>query len=82
MAVILSAQTTDKQVNRITPPLFKKVREPQDMLALELDEIMEYLKYVNYYRNKSKFVYGCAIKLVEEFDGIIPNDLTTLMTFP
>jgi endonuclease III len=82
IAVILSAQTTDKQVNKITPPLFAKVKEPKDMLMLELDEIMEHVKFINYYRNKSRFIYGCAKKLVEEFDSTIPNDLKTLMTFP
>ena len=55
-AIILSAQTTDKQVNRITPPFFEKVREPKDVLPIELVEIEQYLKYVNFYRNKSRFI--------------------------
>lgn len=55
-AVILSAQTTDKQVNKITPPFFQKVRESKDVINLSLEEIMEDLKYVNFFRNKSRFI--------------------------
>lgn len=82
IAVILSAQTTDKQVNRVTPPLFRLVREPKDLLEIEMDEVFGVLKYINYFRNKTKFIYGCARKLVDEFDQVIPNDLVTLMSFP
>lgn len=82
IAVILSAQTTDKQVNRITPPLFRLVKEPKDLLEIEMDEALDMLKYINYFRNKTKFIYGCASKLVDEFEQVIPNDLVTLMTFP
>jgi endonuclease III len=55
-AVILSAQTTDKQVNKITPQFFAKIRESKDIVEFELDEIMKDLKYVNFYRNKSRFI--------------------------
>jgi len=55
-AVILSAQTTDKQVNKITPPFFAKVREAKDVKEISLEEIMEDLKYVNFFRNKSRFI--------------------------
>jgi endonuclease III len=56
MAVILSAQTTDKQVNRITPPLFARIREATDILSMELEEIESHVKYVNFYRNKARFI--------------------------
>lgn len=56
IAVILSAQTTDRQVNRITPPLFTRIREPKDVLDVSLEEIESHVKYVNYYRNKAKFI--------------------------
>lgn len=55
-AVILSAQTTDRQVNKITPNFFARVREPRDVIDIPLDEIEEYLKYVNFFRNKSRFI--------------------------
>jgi endonuclease-3 len=55
-AVILSAQTTDKQVNRITPPFFTRVREARDVINMPIEEIEEHLKYVNFFRNKSRFI--------------------------
>lgn len=82
VAVMLSAQTTDKQVNKITPPFFMRVKEAKDMEAMELPEVEEYFKYVNYYRNKSKHIKLTAEKLAREFGGIIPNDLKVLQTFP
>lgn len=81
-AVILSAQTTDKQVNRITPPFFKKVRVAQDILSLSLEEIESDLKYVNFYKNKSRFIQQTGRILAEKYDGTIPNDLVLLQTFP
>ena len=82
MAVILSAQTTDKQVNRITPPFFKKVREPKDVVHMDLDEIMSDLKYVNFFRNKSRFIKETGTILASKYDGNIPDDLVLLQTFP
>jgi len=82
VAVILSAQTTDKQVNRITPPFFARIREPKDMMNISLDEVMEDLKYVNFFRNKSRFIKETGTLLATKYDGIIPDDLTLLQTFP
>lgn len=82
IAVILSAQTTDKQVNRTTKPLFERVREPEDLLKFSPEEIERYVRSVNFYRNKARFIRGCAEKLVKEFAGVIPNDLRVLQTFP
>lgn len=81
-AVILSAQTTDKQVNRITPPFFKKVKEARDVIDMELDEIMEDLKYVNFFRNKSRFIKETGTIIAEKYNGIIPDDLALIQTFP
>lgn len=81
-AVILSAQTTDKQVNRITPPFFAKVREAKDVMNISLEEIEEMLKYVNFFRNKSRFIKETGKILATEYGGIIPNDLTLLQTLP
>ncbi len=81
-AVILSAQTTDKQVNRITPPFFAKVREAKDVRELDQEWIEEQLKYVNFFRNKSRFIKETGVILSEQFGGIIPNDLKIMQTFP
>jgi endonuclease III len=81
-AVILSAQTTDKQVNRITPPFFRKVREASDVISLSLEEIESDLKYVNFFRNKSRFIKETGTILAEKYDSILPNDLKLIQTFP
>ncbi len=81
-AVILSAQTTDKQVNRITPPFFEKIKDAHDVMNFPLEEIEEYLKYVNFYRNKSRFIKETGTIIATKYDGIIPNDLTLIQTFP
>lgn len=82
IAVILSAQTTDKQVNKITPPLFEIIKEPKDVLNISLEQIESYTKYVNFFRNKSKFIKETGTILALDYDGIIPNDLKLLQTFP
>lgn len=82
IAVILSAQTTDKQVNRITPPFFSLISEPKDIIDISLDEIMEHLKYVNFFRNKSRFIKETGTLLATKYQGVIPDDLKLLQTFP
>jgi endonuclease-3 len=82
IAVILSAQTTDKQVNRITPPLFTRVRECHDILDISIEEIERYTRFVNFYHNKSRFIKETGTILAEKHDGIIPNDIVTLRKMP
>ena len=67
IAVILSAQTTDKQVNKTTPSFFQKVREPKDVIGLEISEIESQLKSVNFYRNKCRFILESGKMLVRNF---------------
>ncbi len=81
-AVILSAQTTDKQVNKVTPPFFEKVREAQDVMNLSQETIENDLKYVNFFRNKSRFIKETGTILAESYHGILPNDLSLIQTFP
>lgn len=81
-AVILSAQTTDKQVNRITPPFFRVVREASDVIDISLEDIEEHLRYVNFFRNKSRFIKETGTILASEYDRILPNDLKLIQTFP
>lgn len=80
--MILSAQTTDKQVNKVTPPFFAKVREARDVITLSQEEIEYDLKYVNFFRNKSRFIKETGSLLAEKYGGIIPNDLHLIQTFP
>jgi endonuclease-3 len=81
-SVILSAQSTDKQVNKITPPFFAKVRDSKDVVDMPLADIENHLRYVNYFRNKSRFIKETGTILAKKYGGVIPNDLILLQTFP
>lgn len=81
-AVILSAQTTDRQVNRITPPFFSRIREARDVINMPLEEIEEHLKYVNFFRNKSRFIKQTGTILATYYEWVLPNDLKLIQTFP
>lgn len=82
VAVILSAQCTDKRVNIITPPLFEAFPTPEAMAKASVEEIFEYIKSCSYPNNKSKSLSGMARRLVEEFGGEVPSDLDALMSLP
>jgi len=82
VATILAAQCTDKRINMITPALFERFPTPQAMAEVEIPEIYEYIKSVSYPNNKAKNLSGMAKKLVEEFGGVVPDDLEKLQTLP
>lgn len=82
VAVILSAQCTDKRVNMITPALFEAYPTPQALATATTDEIFQYIKSCSYPNNKSKSLSGMAKKLVEEFGGEVPSDIDSLMSLP
>lgn len=82
VAVILSAQCTDKRVNMITPPLLKAFPSPQVMAEAQPEEIYEYIKSCSYPNNKAKHLVGMARTLIEEFDGHVPDDVKNLQKLP
>lgn len=82
VAVILSAQCTDKRVNIITPPLFNDFPEPVVMAASTPDVIFNYIKSCTYPNNKAKSLVNMAQMLVDRFDGKVPSDLESLLTIP
>lgn len=82
VAVILSAQCTDKRVNLITPPLFEAYPTPQALAAASVEEIFDYIKSCSYPNNKSRSLSGMAKKLVEDFGGEVPSDLDSLTSLP
>lgn len=82
IAVILSAQCTDKRINMITPALFKAYPTPEAMAESSPDEIYEYIKSVSYPNNKAKNLYGMALKLVKDFNGVVPDTLDKLESIP
>ena len=82
IAVILSAQCTDKRVNQITPALFEAFPTP-DVLAVSTPEVVfEYIRSVSYPNNKSKHLVGMAQKLVSEFNSEVPSDVDELQKLP
>lgn len=82
VAVILSAQCTDKRVNMITPELFRAFPTPQDMALADAAELYEYIKSVSYPNNKTKSLIGMAKALVDRFNSQIPADMDSLLTIP
>ncbi len=81
-AVMLSAQMTDKGVNKATKKLFEIVKIPADLLKLEAEKVEIMLRGVNYYRVKTKHLFLTAEKLVHEHGGKIPHTLETIRTLP
>ena len=82
IAVLLSAQSTDVRVNKITPLLFEKADNPYDMIKLTVDEIREIIKPVGLSPMKSKGIYGLSQILLEKYEGQVPQDITLLETLP
>ena len=82
LAVILSAQCTDKRINMVTPALFERYPEPADLAASTEEEVYEYIKSVTFPNNKSKSLIKAARILVEEFGGEMPSDIDNLMKIP
>lgn len=82
VAVVLSAQTTDKSVNLATKPLFKIADTPQKMLELGEEGLIPYIKSIGLYKNKAKHVIGLSRKLIEDFNSTVPDTREQLMTLP
>jgi endonuclease III len=82
VATILSAQSTDANVNRVTPELFRKYPTVQDFAALTPEQLEPDVRSTGFFRNKSKSVVGAAKKIVADFGGRVPDDMDQLLTLP
>jgi endonuclease-3 len=82
VATVLSAQCTDKRVNQTTPALFKKYPNPQKMAKADLRDIQKLVKSTGFFRAKAKNIKGLSNKIMEVFDGKVPNNLEELITLP
>ena len=80
VAVMLSAQCTDKRVNMVTPALFAAYPTPQDLAKATSDEVFEYVKSVSYPRSKSEHLVEMAKRLVDVYEGIVPDNIDDLQT--
>lgn len=82
VAVILSAQCTDKRVNMVTPKLFEKYPVPELLANATPEEVFEIIKSISYPNNKSKHLVGMAKMLVNDFKGVVPSDVNELQKLP
>jgi endonuclease III len=82
VSVMLSAQTTDVNVNRVTERLFAKYRRPEDYLAVPVEELENDIRPTGFFRQKTKALRGTMAKLIEEFDGEVPRTLEELLRLP
>lgn len=82
LAVILSAQCTDKRINMVTSALFERFPDPESLAAANEDEVFEYIKSVTFPNNKARHLIRAARVLTEEFGGEMPTDIDNLMKLP
>jgi endonuclease III len=82
VATILSAQSTDVNVNRVTPELFRKYPTVQDFAAITPEQLEPDVRSTGFFRNKSKSVVGAAKKVVADYGGQVPDDMEQLLTLP
>lgn len=82
VAVILSAQCTDKRVNMVTPALFKAFPKAEVLAEANSDEVFEYIRSISYPNNKAKHLVGMAKMLTNDFKGVVPSDVDELQKMP
>ncbi len=82
VAVVLSAQCTDKRVNLVTPELFRRFPTAEKMARSDFDELFPYIRSISYPNNKTKHLLGLSQKLVQEFGGNVPMTVAELVTLP
>lgn len=82
IATILSAQCTDKQVNMVTPGLFKKYKEPGDFLKAPISELEDAIKPTGFFKNKARSIKGCCQGLVDMYGGKVPQTMEEMIKLP
>ena len=82
VAVALSAQTTDKSVNQVTPALFERYPDAEALAEADVEDISEYIKRIGMYRTKAKNIVAMAQKLCAEFGGQVPDNYEDLLSLP
>lgn len=82
IAVVLSAQTTDKQVNKVTPGLFEKYPDASSLAAAENESVEECIRKIGMYKTKAKNIINAAKMIVDEYNGEVPKDFDCLVSLP
>jgi len=82
VAVMMSAQTTDKQVNKVCEKIFPKYKTPADFAKLKLSSFEQEIRSTGFYKNKAKNVINTAKKIIKDYDGKVPDTMAELITLP
>ncbi len=82
IAVILSAQTTDNGVNKVTPKLWEKYPKPEDLMRAPISDISKIIRTIGYYNAKAQYIKETARQIIERYNGIVPNNEKELQTLP
>ncbi len=82
IATQLSAQCTDARVNIVTKDLFKKYRSAEDFANADITELEEDIRSTGFYKNKAKNIKACARRIIDVFDGLVPDNMEDLLTLP
>ncbi|MGN0736087.1 MAG: endonuclease III [Anaerovoracaceae bacterium] len=82
VAVALSAQTTDKSVNVVTPALFERYPDAEALAGADVEEVSEYIKRIGMYKTKARNIVGMAQKIVSDYGGQVPEDYDALVSLP
>ena len=82
VAVVLSAQCTDKRINQVTPNLFKRFPDAKALSESSVDEIFSYIRSVSYPNNKAKHLLGLGQRMVDSFEGQVPETMEDLQSLP
>lgn len=82
VVTVMSAQTTDENVNRVAPVLFEKYPDPAELAEANPEDVEQIIFSTGFYRQKTKSIIGLTAALVEKFDGVVPDDLDLLVTLP
>ena len=82
IAVMLSAQCTDERVNKVTPSIFNKYSTPQDFADINLTELEELIHSCGFYKNKAKNIIACSQKIINDYNGKVPQTIEELITLP
>lgn len=81
IAVILAAQCTDERVNKTTPKIFSKYKTPKDFVNLDMDVLEELIHSCGFYKSKAKNIKGYSLKIITEYNNIVPQNMEDLMRF-
>ena len=82
IAVMLSAQCTDERVNKTTPSIFSKYNTPQDFIDIDINELESLVHPCGFYKNKAKNIKAYAKQVLQDFNGILPEDIDKLILLP